>query len=733
MLTLAWCLAVSVAACHRGATSGVGGGGDVGTTVSSAPQDAAAAAAPVDAFRRPGPRSAQTIFSPLDLPTPGRVRAASGLPGPDYWQQRADYRIEATLDADAHTIDARARITYSNYSPEPLPFLWIHLEQNAFTSSSINAHVAGPEDRFGPRGQFNGGIALRSVRLALWPDERGEARPIGRPGPGVIDLPVHVYDTVARLDLPQPMPAAAGNEPSTIQLEVEWSFRIPPYGADRMGLFESADGTVFQVAQWFPAMAVFDDVHGWNTLPYVGQGEFYTNFGSFDVSLTVPRDHLVAATGVLQNPEEVLTPTQVERLRRAGRSRETVVIRAADEVADPTTRPAGGPTFTWRFRADDARTFAWASSRAFIWDAAACEVPALPPAAPVDGAAGPGATRRVLAMSVYPREALPLWSAATEMLQWSIEHYSRRWYPYPYPVATNVNGVVGGMEYPMLVFCAERDDERGLFGVTTHEIGHNWFPMLVNTDERRHAWMDEGFNTFINYYAMRERYGDDEDRRGDARAFVDAMREEHQQPMDIPADQVRPGALGTLQYAKPATALVLLREQVLGPARFDDAFRRYIAAWALKSPQPADFFRCIENAAGEDLAWFWRGWFLETGALDQAIDRVEFSEGGGEGGGSTMSVTLVNRGELVMPVVYRVTYDDGLTEDRRLPVQAWYSTNRWTATWDTAGRRPVEVCIDPDGVMPDIDESNNRWVAPRTPTPDPRPAPARQPAASRAR
>lgn len=679
----------ALAACHRPMVT-------AGTPAVPAATGADAGADP--AFRRPGPRGSQTIFSALDLPAPSRVRTAAGRPGPDYWQQRADYVIEATLDAATHTIDGRERITYTNNSPESLPFLWIHLEQNAFNDTSINSRIAGPEDRFGSHGAFHGGVEVKYVRLVRKTDRE---RAIGQPGPGVIDLPFHVYDTVARIGLPEPMPAAAAGAPSQAQLEIGWSFKVPPYGADRMGIYESGAGgpagEVFQVAQWFPAIAVFDDVHGWNTLPYVGQGEFYTNIGAYDVSITVPREHLVAGSGVLQNPTEVLTAAQIERLEQAEKSKETVVIRSETEVADPTSRPAGPATFTWRFKADNVRTFAWSSSAAFIWDAAACDI-------------GPGPAwageRPVLAMSMYTADALPLWAGATQMLQSSIEHYSARWFKYPYPVATNINGVVGGMEYPMVIFCSEREDERGLFGVTTHEIGHNWFPMTVNTDERRHAWMDEGFNTFMNYYACRERYEDDAERRGDADAYVGAMRQCEQQPMEIPADQVRPGTLGNLQYAKPATALVVLREQVLGAERFDAAFRQYIADWAFKSPRPADFFRAMENAAGEDLAWFWRGWFLETGAHDQAIEKVEFDAKAG-----SATATLVNRAELVMPVMFRVSYDDGTTEDRRLPVQVWYWTNRWTTTWETGGRRPVEVTIDPDHAVPDVERGNNVWTA----------------------
>jgi aminopeptidase N len=286
------------------------------------------------------------------------------------------------------------------------------------------------------------------------------------------------------------------------------------------------------------------------------------------------------------------------------------------------------------------------------------------------------------------------------------------WHKYPYPVATNVNGRVGGMEYPMIIFCGGRTDRRGLFGVTTHEIGHNWFPMLVNTDERRHAWQDEGFNSFINFYAHAERFpGETNTRRGNAHELIEFMKEGEQQPMDVPADRIWRGRLGNLEYAKTAVAMVLLREVVLGPERFDPAFRRYVALWAFKSPMPADFFRAMEDAAGMDLAWFWRGWFTETGTLDQAVSGVSQRE-------KTAYVTFTNRGELVMPMEYRVSYEDGSTEMRSLPVEAWTTGNQWTAAWETE-KKITKIEIDPDGRLPDVEPRNNVWEAPPLPAVEP--------------
>jgi len=636
-------------------------------------------------FREPGARAKETIFSPLDLPAPSLVRSASGVPGPGYWQQRVDYQIAATLDAEKKAIRGVEVITYTNNSPDELPYLWIHLEQNLFKQGSLGSLSVEPGTRFGHRG-FDGGLTIEHVREAPAVAGGGE---VGR------DLHMAVYDTLGRVDLPRPVAARGG----TVRLEIAWSFNIPPFGADRMGAENVAQGTIFEIAQWFPAAAVYDDVHGWNTLGYLGQGEFYTNFGDYDVKLTVPRGHIVAATGVLQNPDEVLTQAQRDRLERARGSKDPVVIIGRDEAAKAESRPEGDGPLTWHFVAEDVRTVAWASSPAFLWDA--CFEPGSGPTGP------DGKPLGTLCQAMYPKEASPLWGRiGAEALRFSLEHYGEKWLRYPYPSAVNVNGIVGGMEYPMVVFCRERTSERGLFGVTTHEIGHNWFPMVINTDERRHGWMDEGFNTFINFYAGRARYpGEQGTGRGYARGYVGAMKQGQQQPMDTYPDHIWRGRMGGLIYEKTAVALVLLREQVMGPERFDAAFRRYCAQWAFKSPQPADFFRCMEDAGGMDLAWFWRGWFLETGTLDQAVTDVGFSEDG-----KSILATFTNLGELVMPADYRVTYTDGTVELMRLPVEVWTSTNQWTAMWDADGRTVRSIELDPEGVLPDTDTTNNTWT-----------------------
>lgn len=612
-------------------------------------------------------------FRPLDLPTGGMVRTASGDRGPGYWQQRADYAIEAVLDPDEKTLAGKATLRYVNASPEPLAHLWLHVEQNLFAPESLGAKAFPGDARYGNTEGSLGGMALESIKIA------GKAAPF------------RIYDTLAKVDLPAVLAPMGG----VVELEIRWTVRLPEDGSDRMGFDDAAGGTIFLVAQWFPSVVKFDDVRGWNTLPYLGPGEFYTDFGDYDVAITVPRSHLVAATGVLQNPDETLTKTQIERLSAAAKSRSTSYIVTPEEAGTKAARPDGGPSCTWRFKAADCRTFAFASSASFLWDAAA-----------TDG---------VLCQSFYPREALPAWSRSTDHLCFSLEHYGAKWRPYPYPVATNVNGRVGGMEYPMIVFCSERKDEEELWLVTTHEIGHTWFPMMVNTDERRHAWMDEGFNTFMNWYATLARFPD----RGDAQPFKGLLPGWFDGPKflahltsadrvasDTPPDRMASRLVGLTQYGKPAVGLVLLREEILGPERFDAAFRRYIERWKFASPQPADFFRSMEDAAGVDLAWFWRGWFLETGFLDQAI------ESGGmvrePDGAEEFGVVVTHRGALVMPAVVRFLFADGAVTTKTIPIEAFAAGRSPSVRVRyPADRRLTQVVIDPDGRFPDVDRSNN--------------------------
>lgn len=635
-------------------------------------QERSAPAGPTsdEGFRDPFGFQGSNMFAPLEWPDPDEVRNGAGAPGHEYWQQRVDYVIDATLDADAESISGRATVTYHNNSPDTLEYIWLHLEQNLFKEESVGSLSKEPGSRFGYREGFQGGYSIRSV---TWNGD---------------DMDLFVYDTLGRLELPRPIGPG-----ERFSFEIEWSFNIPPFGADRLAVEQVEQGKVFQLAQWFPAVAVYDDVHGWNTKAYLGQGEFYSNFGDYTVSITAPRSHVVVSSGVLRNPEEVLSEEALGRYAMALASEETVTIRGADEVGDPSNWPAGEGALTWRFRAANVRTFAWASSDAFIWDGSGLRVPG--------SALAPEGL--VFVQAVYPVEGQELWSDAVEMARHSIDFNSRQWHPYPYPVAINVNGRVGGMEYPGIVFCRNRTSERGLYGVTDHEFGHTWFPMMVNTDERRYAWMDEGFNSFINIYTKTDYFGDPgENARGSAGRTRDRMLQDNQQPMMTFPDNIWRGRLGYTAYGKPAAALALLREYVLGEERFDRAFRAYIDRWAFKHPQPSDFFRTMEDVAGTDLAWFWRGWFYSTATLDQAVVNVEHDE-------DWVYVDLENRSDMVMPVRLEVEYDDGTVERRDLPVEIWATTDQWTAGWNPGDRQIVRVRLDPDAMLPDTDAENNVW------------------------
>lgn len=625
-------------------------------------------------FRDPFGFAGTHVFAPLDWPDADRVRTGSGAPGPDYWQQEVDYVIDATLHAEERSISAAATVIYHNNSPDTLTYLWLHLEQNLFKPDSIGSLTKEPGSRFGYREGFHGGFDIESLTAG------------GR------DLEMHAYDAMGRVDLDRPI-----NPGETFTFEIRWRFNIPPFGADRLAVEDVDQGTIFEVAQWFPAVAVYDDVNGWDTQGYLGQGEFYTNFGDYDVRITAPRSHVVVSCGVLQNPAEVLTPTARERWERALSSDETVAIRTAEEVGDASSWPGGEGPLTWRFTTRDTRTFAWASSGAFLWDAAGVDLPG--------SALAPGG--RVSVQAAYPKEGLGTWKDAVQMARHSLAFNSRKWHPYPYPVAVNVNGRVGGMEYPGIVFCGGRHSARGLYGVTDHEFGHTWFPMLVNTDERRYAWMDEGFNTFINIYTKQDHWGEyPEDGRGMAGDVLNQQLQNNQQPMMSYPDQMWPGRLGYLGYGKPAAALWQLRENVLGNERFDRAFREYIDRWAFKHPQPSDFFRTMEDVAGADLSWFWRGWFYSTATLDQAVVNVER-----DAERDWVYVDLENRLDMVMPVTMEVEYDDGEVEVRDLPVEIWATTNAWTVGWNPGGRKVVRVKLDPKGMLPDVDVGNNEWSA----------------------
>ena len=665
---------------HSDRTTGIPFCGPVGMWLLTAALTLAlTSATPLSAAAQENPSSwgNSEAFERPELPDADSYRTGSGRPGPAYWQQRADYEIDVRLDTTSHRIEGADTITYTNNSPDSHDYLWVQLDQNLFDPDSRGALANPPDARW--RGAFEeGGVTIEEVEFV---------NPSGRR----LEPSYLITDTRMRIALEEPIPPGG----STVELDIAWSFTIPEHGADRMGRYDSRAGWVYQLAQWYPRMFVYDDVNGWNPQPYLGQGEFYTEFGDFQVEVTVPRDLIVVATGELQNPREVLTQRQRSRLEKARTSAKTVTIRSRNGIGDPATRPEGSGPLTWRFEAEDVRDFTWAASKAFIWDAAGWE--------------------DVLIMSAYPPEGLsqggdsqPGWEMSTQYVRHSISFYSEEFYPYPYPVAINVGGTVGGMEYPMISFCSIDYRGTSLFGVTDHEFGHMWFPMLVQSDERRYFWMDEGLDTFMNYYSNKAYYGEDARTRTLRLMQPDAIARRMQsqlgsQPSATQSDHIVSQALGFVAYRKPGFGLVLLRELILGEERFDSALRTYVERWKYRHPKPSDFFRTIEDVAGEELGWFWSGWFYETDLLDQAVDSVVVS-------GNRSTVHLSNQRELVMPAPMQVTYEDGSSTTVTLPVDVWMRSDYHT--WRAPeGRRIQSVTLDPNRMLPDVDRTNNTWTA----------------------
>ena len=604
-------------------------------------------------------------FRALPLPPPNRVRAASGAPGPDYWQQRADYVIHATLDTAGSLVRGTERIHYENHSPDTLRFVWVQIEQNIFAKNSVTYALNQPPLHFAGGAVFDftgkgfiGGITIERLASA------------GR------ELRRTEYGTMMQVELPRPL-APKG----MIDFDVAWHFPVPPYGGGRMGRVGTR---LYEMGQWYPRMVVYDDVHGWNPLPYIGAGEFYLEYGDFDVTLTLPAGFVVAATGTVQNPLVVWSPTTRARLARArrGSSADRVQIITKDEaVANGAERRPG--TKTWHFAAKRVRDFAWAASPDYRWDASAWN--------------------GVLIQTFYRPSATP-WEEANRMAWFTIKHFSETWGMYPWPHATTVEGLVEGMEYPMLTFVPSIEKREDQYWVLTHEFGHEWFPMMVGSDERRYPWMDEGFNSFIDYgsaegYFKGTAYGDTV-RRELLTAYGVSAVPGNEQPLI--ANPVESRDLAWTAYQKPALMLTLLRDAVLGKETFERALREYVRRWTFKHPQPADFFRTIENVSGRNLDWFWRAWVYTTARLDQAVDSVGTA-------GDTTFVFLSNRGQMVLPVTLELRYADGSSERRELPIEMWNLGSRFTSRIRTGGKPIAGVVVDPQAMYPDVDRANNRW------------------------
>lgn len=620
-------------------------------------------------------------FAPFQYPQSATAyRSASGRPGPLYWQNRADYQIKATLDPATRKLSGEETITYTNHSPEELDVLWLQVEQNRYRHDARGAFA---DEKFPT--EFTDGEQIASVQVEGAGGQWQKADWV-------------ISDTRMQVRLPTPLQAKDGQ----LRLRIAWSYTVPGEFGGRTDVNPSKNGDIFEIAQWYPRLCVYDDLRGWNTDPYLNQ-EFYLDYGDYDYAVTVPWNMIVVGAGELLNPQDVLTRTELQRLEQARHSDATVMIRSPAEVNDPSTRPKQSGTLTWHFRIQNSRDAVFGASKAYVWDAARINLPG---------------GKTALAESAYPVESAgkDAWGRATEYVKAATEYFSRQWYPYPYPVAINEAGTAGGMEYPSITFDDKTARGKELHALIAHEIGHTWFPMIVGTDERRNAWMDEGFNTFIDVYeADAFNHGeyapkrDSEYARGGgnpADEIVKVLMDPDAPPLLTRADDIQEKYRHPVTYFKSAYGLVLLREQIIGPERFDPAFRKYIATWAYKHPSPSDFFRFMDSETGEDLGWFWRGWYQHNWKLDLAVQNVAPIDGDWRKGAQ---VTVANLDQLVMPSTLEVVYADGSKQDIRVPVETWMQHHSYVIR--VAGDKPVKsATIDPQHAIPDVDRSNNTFV-----------------------
>jgi hypothetical protein len=707
----------------------------------------------------------QGKFEQLDqmLPTPNGNRSGSGTPGPAYWQQRADYVINAELNDQTQVLSGSETITYFNNSPEPLKYLWLQLDQNINAEKSMTRETANNRirDSIPARSigitlnafDYKGGYNIKSIK-----DATGK------------NLPYVINYTMMRIDLPKAL-----NNGENFSFNVEWSYNINDRMTvdDRGGLeyFPQDGNYIYTIAQWFPRMCVFDDYEGWQNKQFLDDGEFALTFGNYKVRLTVPSDHIVGATGWLQNPKDVLTKEQIERFEKARKTFDQPVFIVTEEEAKKKEKEKSKKKSTWEFHAENVRDFAFATSRKFIWDAQAVKL----------------STKTPLAQSLYSKEAMTLWSKeSTKAVKNALEVYSERTIEYPYPTAYSVNWVGGGMEYPMISFNGRRPKEDGSYTqrtlermvtVIVHEVGHNFFPMIINSDERQSTWMDEGLNSFLEKETIRERYPSFDFTANTPKGIVSFMKGDKTVMRPVVASSDNQGkSFGSNGYDKPAAALTLLRETVMGPELFDKAFKEYAERWAFKHPKPADFFRTMEDASAVDLDWFWRGWFYTTDHVDLTVEEVkwfkvsnttkdpenknvkvksgdlsaskgsskekasDFSKGPQEfnvlktqekdygdfrsriddkavieklEGKNIYEITLKNSGGLVSPVIIEWTFKDGTKEIERLPAEIWRLNEREVKKVFVKDKEVSTVVIDPKLETADVNTDDN--VFPKKP------------------
>ena len=629
-----------------------------------------------------GSYSPSETFAPRPGTNPvNTYRSANGLPGPDYWQNKADYQIHATLDDKTPSLTGSEVITYTNNSPDQLDILWLHLDQNIYKADSRSKHAGTGSRAYGVHA--TDGFVLDSVEV--------------QNGKTWVKADTLVDDTRLRVTLPKIL----GPKGQKVQVRIAWHFTIPGEWGGRMAWGMAKDGPIYDLAQWYPRMAVYDDIRGWDPLPYLAQ-EFYLEYGNFDYDITVPADMLVAGSGELMNPQEVLTKTELARFNQAKTSDATVMIRSPDEIKDPASRPKQGGMLTWRFHMTDTRDVAFSASKVFAWDAARINLPG---------------GKSSMAMSFYPAESqgADRWGRSTEYMKHAVEAFSARWYPYPWPAAINIAGPATGMEYPGIVFDGIDDAGKTLFWISAHEIGHSWYPMIVGFDERRDAWMDEGFNTFIDVYESDDfNHGEYGPKRDSEYAWgggnpvdeiLPILEDEDAPPILSRSDTVIEKYRHPVTYFKSALGMILLREQILGPDRFDPAFRRFTAAWAFKHPKPDDFFRAMSSESGEDLSYWWRGWYDNNWTLDYGVDSIVVADPA-----KGTAITVGAHDKLIMPATLRVDFNDGTHRDYRLEADSWIR-QPFTVINVEAGKTVTGATVDPDHVIPDKERGNNSLKA----------------------
>jgi hypothetical protein len=623
-------------------------------------------------------RAQERALAPLEV-QPSRAflaavergtRNQTGEPGPGYWQQRADYAIDVSVDPRARRLTGRETITYTNNSPDTLKIVWFHLYQNLFAEGALRGRAV----------PITGGLELSSLAVdgqELEVDPADNRHTIQQ-------------GTVMAMRLPQPLAPRGGSA----TIEASWSFTIPAgEGVPRMGMVDSTTG---QIAQWYPQIATYDDLTGWDTRPYLSNAEFYLEYGTFDLAITVPAGTVVAATGMLQNAAEVLPPPILERFSGVGGGEVVHVVTEADFGPGKATRGAPGETLTWRFHAEDVRDAAFAFSDHYLVDMTT---------GLVDSATG----RRTVVYSFH-RPGATTWRESARMTQDAIEVFSRNVHPYPYPQITSTEGLVGGMEYPMIVFVRDFGSEEQTHRVIAHELGHMWFPMMVGSDETAYAWMDEGVNTFITIFAAEHYYPNSTERsevRDAYERYAAANSIQGISPMSPPdAIAAAGGSVGVLGYRHPGSALLALRS-VLGDEVYDRALYEYTRRWLYRHPAPWDFFHTFELVAGQDLDWFWVPWFYGPGISDMGISDVEVHATAGQ---NHVVAVVRNDGTVLSPVVLRITTTDGVTTVAEAPATRWFDGRREISVEGTVTGEVAKVELDPERLFSDIDSSDDVWT-----------------------